>query len=118
MNKKEWLQGLTVGDTVVVNGSSYALAKVDRVTKTQIVIKRKNGIGHEYDVKYSKDGGYLIGSGKWHVEYIEIPTPELLEKIADIRDRNRLNKIASGKLSIQEVRAMLAAYNSVHEVAA
>lgn len=112
MNKKEWLENLKAGDRVIISvNSSHSLATVSRVTATQIVIKNTTGLGVDYDVKYSRERGYKISSDKWHSEILEIPTPDLLEKIEERIDRKRFQIIADNNKTIIEVRAMLSAYD-------
>ena len=53
------LKDLVAGDEVVVTGTLYRrIAKVDKVTKTQIVID---------NARFRRDSGWQCGSDRWNV---------------------------------------------------
>ena len=53
------LKDLVVGDEVLVTGTfNRRIAKVDKVTKTKIVI---------YNARFRRDSGWQCGSDRWNV---------------------------------------------------
>lgn len=69
---KSTLADIEAGDMVVIheNGwnSGYSLRKVDRVTKTQIVVGNK---------KFNRNGNQIDSGSKWHKDYIQAPQYKL-----------------------------------------
>lgn len=78
----QWLEQLKPGDPVVVSSSRSRkyLTKIDRITKTPLVIKRKNFVGEYYEVKFRRSDGFAPGDS-WPRERLLEPTPELFEEI-------------------------------------
>lgn len=71
------LKDLVVGDDVLVTGMSYRhIAKVDKVTKTQIVVN---------NARFRRDSGWQCTSDRWNVRRISIPTEK---EISDIKEEN------------------------------
>lgn len=76
------LKDLVVGDDVLVSGMHHrCIAKVDKVTKTQIVV---NG------VRFRRDSGWQCGSDRWHTKSISVPTEK---EISDIKEENFRKKL-------------------------
>lgn len=72
------LKDLVVGDDVLVKGMNHRrIAKVDKVTKTQIVVD---------NVRFRRDSGWQCGGDKWNVRIISVPTEK---EISDIKEENR-----------------------------
>ena len=68
MSEQEWLDGLKVGDEVVIRQYSHRqLARVTGASRTRVKIA-----GWEYT---RKDGKRYGGDG-WSTSWIEMPTPE------------------------------------------
>ena len=75
------LKDLKAGDDVVVTGIFHRrIAKVDKVTKTQIIID---------NARFRRDSGWQCGSDRWNVRRISVPTEK---EISDIKEEN-LRKI-------------------------
>ena len=75
------LKDLVVGDDVLVTVMSYRhIAKVDKVTKTQIIVN---------NTRFRRDSGLQFGSDRWNVRRISVPTEK---EISDIKEEN-LRKI-------------------------
>ena len=75
------LKDLVVGDDVLVTVMSYRhIAKVDKVTKTQIIVN---------NARFRRDSGLQFGSDRWNVRRISVPTEK---EILDIKEEN-LRKI-------------------------
>ena len=75
------LKDLVAGDEVLVTGTLHRrIAKVDKVTKTQIVID---------NARFRRDSGWQCGSDRWNVRRISVPTEK---EISDIKEEN-LRKI-------------------------
>ena len=71
------LKDLVVGDDVLVTGMSYRhIAKVDKVTKTQIVVN---------NARFRRDSGRQCTSDRLNVRRISIPTEK---EISDIKEEN------------------------------
>ena len=71
------LKDLVVGDDVLVTGNYHRrIAKVDKVTKTQIVVN---------NVRFRRDSGWQCGSDCWDRKSISIPTEK---EISDIKEEN------------------------------
>jgi hypothetical protein len=67
---EEWLASLKPGDEVFVfstGGSSY-IAKVERLTSTQVMVGGR---------RFNRKSGRSVGSTAWHHAYLQELTPEL-----------------------------------------
>lgn len=71
------LKDLIAGDAVLVTGMYRRhIAKVDKVTKTQIVVN---------NVRFRRDSGWQCGSDRWDMKSISVPTEK---EISDIKEEN------------------------------
>ena len=71
------LKDLVAGDEVLVTGTfRRRIAKVDKVTKTQIVVD---------NARFRRDSGWQCGSDRWNVRRISVPTEE---EISDVKEEN------------------------------
>lgn len=71
------LKDLVVGDDVLVVGMSCRrIAKIDKVTKTQIVVN---------NARYRRNSGWQCGGDRWNVKSISVPTKK---EISDIKEEN------------------------------
>ena len=69
------LKDLVVGDDVLVTVMSYRhIAKVDKVTKTQIIVN---------NTRFRRDSGLQFGSDRWNVRRISVPTEK---EISDVKE--------------------------------
>lgn len=76
------LKDLVVGDDVLVIGMHHrCIAKVDKVTKTQIVV---NG------VRFRRDSGWQCGSDRWNTKSISVPTEKEISEIKKETLRKKL----------------------------
>ena len=76
------LKDLVVGDDVLVTGMSYRrIAKIDKVTKTQIVVD---------NARFRRDSGWQCGSDSWNRRSISIPTEK---EISDVKEENIRKKL-------------------------
>lgn len=76
------LKNLVVGDDVLVSGMHHRrIAKVDKVTKTQIVVN---------NARFRRDSGWQCGSDRWNVRRISVPTEK---EISDIKEENLRNTL-------------------------
>ena len=81
------LKDLVVGDEVLVTGIFHGrIAKVDKVTKTQIVID---------NARFRRDSGWQCGSDRWNVRRISVPTEK---EISDVKEEN-IRKILINTIS-------------------
>ena len=81
------LKDLVAGDEVLVTGTLHRrIAKVDKVTKTQIVID---------NTRFRRDSGWQCGSDRWNVRRISVPTEK---EISDVKEEN-LRKILINTIS-------------------
>lgn len=66
---------LVVGDDVLVTGISHRhIAKVDKVTKTQIVVG---------NTRFRRNSGWQCGSDRWNVRIISVPTEKEISEIKE-----------------------------------
>ena len=71
------IKDLVAGDEVLVTGMYYRrIAKVDKVTKTQIIAN---------NARFRRDSGWQCGSDTWDRKIISIPTEK---EILDIKEEN------------------------------
>lgn len=71
------LKDLIAGDDVLVTGRSCRrITKIDKVTKTQIVVN---------NARFRRDSGWQCGSDRWNVTRISVPTEK---EISDIEEEN------------------------------
>ena len=71
------LKALVAGDEVLVTVMSYRhIAKVDKVTKTQIIVN---------NARFRRDSGCQFGSYRWNGRRISVPTEK---EISDIKEEN------------------------------
>ena len=96
------LKDLVVGDEVLVTGMSYRhIAKVDKVTKTQIIVN---------NARFRRDSGWQFGSDRWNVRRISVPTEK---EISDVKRKTLIHTISSfdfERLSTNELKQV---YNIV-----
>lgn len=71
------LKDLVVGDDVLVEGMNHRrIAKIDKVTKTQIVVD---------NARYRRNSGWQCCSDRWNIRRISVPTEK---EISDIKEEN------------------------------
>lgn len=76
------LKDLVVGDDVLVTSMCHRrIAKIDKVTKTQIVVD---------NVRFRRDSGWQCGSDRWDRKRISIPTEK---EISDVKEENFRKKL-------------------------
>lgn len=76
------LKDLVIGDDVLVKGMFYKrIAKVDKVTKTQIVVD---------NARFKRDSGWQCGSDIWNRRRVSVPTEK---EISDIKEENFRKKL-------------------------
>ena len=81
------LKDLVVGDEVLVTGTfNRRIAKVDKVTKTKIVID---------NARFRRDSGCQCGGYSWNRKSISVPTEK---EISDVKEEN-LRKILINTIS-------------------
>lgn len=76
------LKDLVEGDEVLVTGMYYRrIAKVDKVTKTQIVVD---------NARYRRNSGLQCGDDIWDRKSISVPTEK---EISDVKEENFRKKL-------------------------
>lgn len=76
------LKDLVAGDDVLVTGMYHRrIAKVGKVTKTQIVVD---------NVRFRRDSGWQCGSDRWDRKSISVPTEK---EISDIKKEDFRKKL-------------------------
>lgn len=76
------LKDLVEGDEVLVTGMYYRrIAKVDKVTKTQIIVN---------NARFKRDSGWQCGSDRWNVRQISVHTEK---EISDIKKEDFRKKL-------------------------
>lgn len=99
----EWLAGLKAGDEVAIFAAGYGrtheLAKVDRVTATQVVI----GIG-----RYRRSDGRKIGtSGRWTSAWLRELTPQIRAECYERKIRADIARIQWDKVPLANLLDVL-----------
>ena len=100
------LKDLIAGDEVLVTGTfRRRIAKVDKVTKTQIVVD---------NARFRRDSGWQCGSDRWNVTRISVPTEKEISDIEEEDLRKALIYVISSfdfkRLSTDELKQV---YNIV-----
>ena len=81
------LKDLVAGDDVLITSMYYIrIAKVDKVTKTQIIVN---------NARFRRDSGCQFGSDRWNVRRISVPTEK---EISDVKEEN-IRKILINTIS-------------------
>lgn len=76
------IKDLVVGDDVLITSRYYRrIAKVDKVTKTQIIAN---------NARFRRDSGWQCGSDSWDMKSISVPTEK---EISDIKEENFLKNL-------------------------
>lgn len=76
------LKDLVVGDNVLVISRYYRrIAKVDKVTKTQIIAN---------NARFRRDSGWQYGGDSWDRKSISVPTEK---EISDVKEENLRNTL-------------------------
>lgn len=71
------LKDLVAGDEVLVTGTFHRrITKIDKVTKTQIVID---------NARFRRDSGWQCGGDSWNRKSISVPTEK---EISDVKEEN------------------------------
>ena len=71
------LKDLVAGDEVLVTGRSCRrITKIDKVTKTQIVVN---------NARFRRDSGWQCGSDRWNIRRISVPTEK---EISDVKEES------------------------------
>ena len=76
------LKDLKAGDDVLVTGRSCRrITKIDKVTKTQIVVN---------NARFRRDSGWQCGGDRWNVRKISVPTEKEISEIKEETLRKKL----------------------------
>ena len=76
------LKDLVEGDEVLVTGMYHRhIAKVDKVTKTQIIAN---------NARFRRDSGWQYGGDSWNRKSISVPTEK---EISDVKEENLRNTL-------------------------
>ena len=100
------LKDLVVGDDVLVISRYYRrIAKVDKVTKTQIVVD---------NARFRRNSGWQCGSDMWNMRRVSVPTEK---EISDIKEENFRKKLIYAissfdfkRLSTDELKQAITTY--------
>lgn len=81
------LKDLVVGDDVLITSRYYRrIAKVDKVTKTQIVVD---------NVRFRRDSGWQCGGDSWNRKSISVPTEKEISDVIKKRTFARSSSMLS-----------------------
>ena len=76
------IKDLVVGDDVLITSRYYRrIAKVDKVTKTQIIAN---------NARFRRDSGWQCGRDRWNLRKISVPTEK---EISDLKEENLRNNL-------------------------
>ena len=97
------LKDLKAGDEVVriTRYLDPEVYKIERVTKTTIVLEPNKGLSHH--PVFNRETGNARGLGKWDVDYIVIPTEELVENINLFRLRRLIQRVLRDVLKLNDL---------------
>ena len=100
------LKDLVVGDDVLVTSMCHRrIAKIDKVTKTQIVVD---------NVRFRRDSGWQCGGDSWDRKSISVPTEK---EISDVKEENLrkilINTISSFDFERLSTNALKQVYNII-----
>lgn len=105
----EWLSNLKPGDQVIVEErSNISIRKVERLTKTQIVLEGTT-------TKFRRDSGRQVSGDTWHMQYLYEATPE---RVAEIRESNKRKRLISQLKDINWSAFSTEALEKVYKIAA
>ena len=92
-----WLDELKEGDKVInqYGVNTTRVLRVKRSTKTQIVCSLKNPLNEDYEIKFNKRTGYIVGGGHWSRSYIVEATEETIEAVRKKIKDKKLKEWAS-----------------------
>lgn len=91
-----WLKNLKVGDEVVlINLRGEYLKRVVRISPTRIMIGCKNFVGVDYEERYSKKNGRLVGRSDFRYSYIVEATVQKKEQIHIHNMQSHVRKLLS-----------------------
>lgn len=91
------LKDLVEGDEVLVTGMYHRhIAKVDKVTKTQIIVN---------NARFKRDSGWQCGSDRWNVRQISMDSY-----------KNEMNGIYSSSVCEETIDEAPMAYKSTEEI--
>ena len=81
------LKDLVEGDEVLVTGMSHRhISKVDKVTKTQIIVN---------NARFRRDSGWQCGGDRWNVRKISVPTEKEISDVIKKRTFARSSSMLS-----------------------
>lgn len=109
--RADWMASLAVGDEVFtgyLHRDTGDITRVVRMTPTQLVLATGE--------RARRKDGYMIGASNFAM--IQEPTQEIRERLIERAEVKRLYRLVSSKhpsLTPERVRAMLAAYDSIHD---
>jgi hypothetical protein len=114
--QKAWLATLKVGDKVCMpsrsgwGGRTYTIYKIERVTATQFVSFKRNGLGVPCDeVRFRKKDGHIVGSDSY--ARIEPLTQDVLKANERASLESWLSGVNPKSLSAACLRAMKQAHD-------
>lgn len=100
----QWLKNIKAGDTVILESGGYyggaSVEKVERLTKTQIVLKSGG--------KFRRDSGNMVGGDAWSRSQIREPTEDGLNAIRKAVLVRKLKAFKWDELDLQTLRDIYA----------
>lgn len=106
---RETLEHIKPGDKVYWDGgyNSKGILTVSKVTATQIVVKRTHrGNGEEYESRYYRKNGWLVGRDRYSTDFISPLTPERMDYLKLLQLKKRAIDLRD-KLSIPQTKEEL-----------
>jgi hypothetical protein len=104
-----WLDGLKVGDAVVIGHWSPTRQRRE-VVHVQRVLKASVDVGPAY--RFRRSDGRSVGGSAWHPGTIEEATPELVAEVRAENERERLmtnvQSVLWDELTTDELRRVMA----------
>lgn len=100
MIDKKWLQNLEIGDEVIVIDNIHRdqIVSVNRVTKTQIILKS--------GTKFRKSDGSAVSNSSWNRMFIHKPESDLIDKVLKENLVRYLKRISWDDMSLETLQCV------------
>lgn len=109
------MENVKAGDDVAIctHHNGMSAAKVERLTKTQIIVMATGAMGQKYERRFNRGTGRAVGCDSWDTPRLEPMTDALRQKMTAQALRSWAKHKATGELlaltpeQIAEVRALV-----------
>lgn len=86
------------GDPIVVTTRTRrCVTKIARVTKTQIIVAKRNGTIASHETRYRKRNGEVVGGDTWDIHYAKPATQDMIQEVRAENRRKHMIRMLSEK---------------------